>query len=252
MALRPTVWVFVQVSCIVFWVAAATPARAAWSGKAEAGLVVASGNTDTKSANAKLDMASTLEKWKHAAGFEAVYAASDGRSSGQRWEVHEQSDYSFSARNFGFGAARYENDRFSGFQYQTTVSGGVGRHFIDTERTKLTGTAGVGYKFFETRDTFDDDTGVLLQDGSSGNEAVFRGTLDFSRSLTATTRLLDKFLVESGTDNTFVQNDIAIQVKVSDVLALAAGYSVRRNTDPPPGFGQTDTLTTLNLVYEMK
>jgi putative salt-induced outer membrane protein YdiY len=41
-------------------------------------------------------------------------------------------------------------------------------------------------------------------------------------------------------------------VKISDVLALAVGYSVRRNTNPPLGFGRTDTLTTLNLVYEVK
>ena len=49
-----------------------------------------------------------------------------------------------------------------------------------------------------------------------------------------------------------MQNDIGIQVQMTDVLALAAAYSVRYNTDPPLGFGKTDTLTTLNLVYEIK
>ena len=45
------------------------------------------------------------------------------------------------------------------------MSTGLGRHFIDNDRTKFTGTAGVGYKFFETSDTYD-ETGpvpVLLQ-----------------------------------------------------------------------------------------
>jgi putative salt-induced outer membrane protein len=47
-----------------------------------------------------------------------------GRGPGaQRWEVHEQSDYSFSARHFWFGAARYEDDRFSGFDYEATAPG---------------------------------------------------------------------------------------------------------------------------------
>ena len=67
-----------------------------------------------------------------------------------------------------------------------------------------------------------------------------------------TKELLDKFLVESGSDNTFVQNDIGIQVQINETLALAAAYSVRHNTDPPLGFEKTDTLTTLNLVYEIK
>jgi putative salt-induced outer membrane protein len=49
-----------------------------------------------------------------------------------------------------------------------------------------------------------------------------------------------------------VQNDLALQVKMTDVLALAVGYSVRYNTDPQVGFEKTDTLTTINLVYEIK
>jgi putative salt-induced outer membrane protein len=39
---------------------------------------------------------------------------------------------------------------------------------------------------------------------------------------------------------------------MTDVLALAVGYSVRHNTDLPVGFENTDTLTTINLVYELK
>jgi putative salt-induced outer membrane protein YdiY len=39
---------------------------------------------------------------------------------------------------------------------------------------------------------------------------------------------------------------------MTDVLALAVGYSVRHKTDPPPGVEKTDTLTTINLVYELK
>ena len=227
-------------------------ARADWTGKGEAGLALASGNTSSKNSNVKLDLATTVEQWKHAFGGTAAYVATDGETTGQRWEVHEQSDYNFSAKSFWFGAGRYEDDRFSGFDYQATLSTGLGRHFIDNETTKFTGTAGVGYKIFATRDVFDDTGTVLLEKGKSDNEVVFRGTLDLSHALTTTTKLLDKFLVESGSNNTFVQNDLGIQVQMTDVLALAAAYSVRYNADPPLGFGKTDTLTTLNLVYDIK
>jgi putative salt-induced outer membrane protein len=231
-----------------------TASAADWTGKGEAGLVLANGNTDSKTGNVKLDLATTIEQWKHAFGGSAIYAATDGETTGQRWEVHEQSDYNFSTRSFWFGAGRYEDDRFSGFDYQATLSTGLGRHFIDNDTTQFTGTAGVGYKFFETRAVYD-ETGlvpVLLEPSDSDSQVVFRGTLDLTHSFTATTKLLEKFLVESGSDNTFVQNDIGIQVQMTDVLALAAAYSVRYNTDPPLGFGKTDTLTTLNLVYEIK
>jgi putative salt-induced outer membrane protein len=234
--------------------AASGEARADWTGKGEAGLVLANGNTDSKTGNVKFDLANTVEQWKHAFGGSAIYAASDGETTGQRWELHEQSDYNFSAQSFWFGAGRYEDDRFSGFDYQATLSTGLGRHFIDNDRTKFIGTAGVGYKVLETHDTYDltGPVPVLLKQGERDTEAVFRGTLDLTHSLTGTTKLLEKLLVEAGADNTFVQNDIGIQVQMTDVLALAAAYSVRYNTDPPFGFGKTDTLTTLNLVYEIK
>jgi len=231
---------------------AISSARADWTGKGEAGLVIATGNTETENANAKLLFANEIGKWKHQFGGAALYASSaDDGTTAQRWEAFEQSDYNFSPRTFWFGAARYEDDEFSGFEYQAIVSTGLGRKFIDTDVTKFVGTAGVGYKFFETRDSFD-DAGVLIEPGDTDSEVVFRGTLDYEHKLTATTSVLDKFIVEAGADNTFVQNDIALQVKMTDVLALAVGYSVRHNTDPPASFEKTDTLTTVNLVYELK
>lgn len=243
------------IAAVVGWVAvlaAAAPAHADWTGKGEAGLVIASGNTETETANAKLSLAREAGNWKNAFGLAGLYASDEAGATAQRWEVLGQSDYSFSPKSFWFGAARYEKDEFSGFEYQAILSSGLGRKFIDTNRTKFTGTAGVGYKFFETRDAFDEVTGELLQAGDTDSEVVFRGTLDLEHQLTATTTLIDKLIVEAGADNTFVQNDISLQVKMTDVLALAVGYSVRHNTDPPIGFEKTDTLTTVNLVYEIK
>lgn len=240
------------------WVFAATlmaatvPAQAEWTGKGEAGLVVASGNTSTETANAKLQVTNETDNWKNTLGGAALYASDQDGKTANRWETFGQADWKFTERNFLFGAGRYEEDEFSGFEYQATLSGGVGRRFIDNDRTKLVGTIGAGYKFYETRDAFDDDTGLLIEAGESQDEVVFRGTVDFDHKFTATTSLLNKFIVESGADNTFVQNDISLQVKMTDVLALAVGYSVRHNTDPPAEFKRTDTLTTINLVYEIK
>ena len=39
---------------------------------------------------------------------------------------------------------------------------------------------------------------------------------------------------------------------MNDVLALAVGIGVRYNSDPPPLAESTDTLFTVNLVYNIK
>ena len=50
---------------------------------------------------------------------------------------------------------------------------------------------------------------MLIEPGDTDSEVVFRGTLDYDHKFTATTSLLDKFVVEAGADNTFLQNDLA-------------------------------------------
>jgi putative salt-induced outer membrane protein len=229
----------------------AKQAAADWSGKGEVGIAVASGNTETEAANAKIEVVNQLERWKHLLGLTGNYASDEVGTTGQRWEARGQSDFSFGPRAFWFGSGRYENDRFSGFEHQATIGTGLGYKFIDTEATKLAGQIGAGYKFFETRDSLADD-GITIIPGDNDSELIFTGGIDFEHRLTETTQILNKFLVESGGDNTFLQNELALQVRMTEVLALAVGYAVRHNTDPPEGFEETDTLMTVNLVYEIR
>lgn len=231
--------------------AAPQAAMAQWKAKAEAGIVASRGNTETESANAKVDVTREFVRWKHNAGLTAVYASDEFGATGQRWEAREQSEYRFNEKSFWFGSARYEEDRFSGIAYQATFGTGLGYRFFDSDETKLSAQIGAGYKVSESRATIDDD-GVTFIPADRDEEAIGQGQIDFERVLTETTKVIDKFLVESGQQNTFVQNDLSLQVKILGSLALAAGYSVRYNSDPPDGFESTDTLMTLNLVYELK
>ncbi|MDQ1243124.1 MAG: putative salt-induced outer membrane protein, partial [Pseudomonadota bacterium] len=74
----------------------------------------------------------------------------------------------------------------------------------------------------------------------------------WDHQLTETTKIVERFLVETGSENTYFQNDLGLEVSMSDRLALRVGYQYRRNTDVPPGVEKTDTLTTLGLIYETK
>ncbi|MBV6425233.1 MAG: hypothetical protein NAOJABEB_03048 [Steroidobacteraceae bacterium] len=229
---------------VLFALFACRPAAAEWTGKAEAGVVFARGNTETTTANGKLDLSNDLDKWKHSAYLAALYAESEDsvtdelETSAERYEARWQSDYKFTPRAYWFGGLRYERDLFSGFDYQASATTGVGYRFIDTERTKFYGQAGVGYR--------------QMQDALSGekdDEVIWRGDLGYERVLTSNTKLTDKLIVEAGSTNTFVGNDLALEVKMSERFGLSLGYAVRYNSDPPPGLESADTLMTVNLTY---
>ena len=216
----------------------AASAHAEWKGKGEAGIVFARGNTDADTINFKLGMSEEVDRWKHALEMSALRATSGGVRSADRFMAGWQSDYKISERTFSFGGLRYERDKFSGFDYQATASAGLGYKFYDTDKVKFAGQAGAGYR--RIRDGVTGDT--------SGN-VVFVTGLDYSNALTETTKLVDKFHSESGSDNTLLTNFAGVEVKMSTKLALSVGLDVQHNTKPPAPRKQTDTVSTVNLVY---
>jgi putative salt-induced outer membrane protein len=224
---------------------------AEWPLKAEAGLVSARGNSHTDTANAKFDVSRVSERWKHSLGLNGVYSADESETISQRWDARVQSEYTFDERTFTFASARYEDDRFSGFEYQYTLAAGLGRRFIETDRTKLSVQLGLGYKVLETRDSLADD-GVTLIPGEKEEDLIAQGALEYEHALTENTKIREKLLSEYGPENTSLQNDLTLQVNMTSKLALAIGYSIRYNTEPPDGFKKMDTLSTVNLVFELK
>ena len=224
---------------IALALAAASVAQAdPWKGKGEAGIVFARGNSDSDTVNIKLAMSKVIDLWKHSLDMSYLRASSNGVESSNRFVGGWQSDYKLNERSFAFGALHYERDQYSGFDYQASASTGLGYKFYDTDKIKLSAQAGLGYR--QLKDNVSGET--------SGN-VVFVAGMNYENAITATTKIIDKFHAESGSDNTLLSNYLGVEVKMSDKLALAAGYDVRQNTKPPAGKKKTDTVTTLNLVY---
>ena len=223
----------------------ATPALAQWTGKGEAGYALTSGNTDSKSANARITFAHKHGKWQETASLAGNHVRSNGQTTAKRWEAGLQERHDFSNRTFWYGGARYEEDEFSGFNYQGVLSTGLGRKFIDSERTKFSGQIGAGYKNFQI-------VGIPPAPDTTDSSLAGVASLDFIHQFNDSTSVYDKFNSESTSENNFLQNEIGLSVKVAGRLAMVLAYQVRHNTDPPAGFKKTDTLTTVNLAYEVK
>ncbi|KAF1691999.1 DUF481 domain-containing protein [Pseudoxanthomonas koreensis] len=233
------------------------PAPAGWTGSGELGLALARGNSRSENLNAKLAFGYEDDDWTHALSASGLRAK--GETTGDfDGDGVEETRYSTSANRYDLGASsawridprrhlsatlRYENDDFSAFEYQATAAIGYGYRFVDNERTRLLGEIGPGYR--RARDA---------ATGATESNAIIRGQLDLRHRLTANTELVDTLLVESGKDNTFLQNDLGVAVAMNERFALKAGLQTRHNTDvdETAGVKKTDTLTTVNLVYNFR
>lgn len=235
--------------------AASLPSTAAdWSGSGELGLALARGNARSESLNGKLAFAAEDARWKHTYSL-AVLRAKGEASGDFDGDGIEEERFELNANRYELGASsalkldevsswvaalRYENDDFAPFEHQTTVSLGYGHQFLAGEDASLRGEIGPGYRRAK-------DAGT----GETAGEAIVRGLLDYRQRLTANTELVNALLVESGDDNTFAQNDLGVSVAMNASFALKAGVQLRHNTQVGPGSEKTDTLTTVNLVYNL-
>ncbi|HET9482492.1 MAG TPA: DUF481 domain-containing protein [Xanthomonadales bacterium] len=218
--------------------APAAVGAADWNPSAEFGLVITSGNSDTSNVNGKFAMKGEDEAWIHEYYALALRGEVEDEVTANRYEAGGKSGYKLSDRSYLFGSLRYENDDFAPFEYQATASLGYGWFAIRDTDTTLLFEIGPGYRRLEP-----------VGGGDAEGEAIVRGYADFKHALTANTALYDTLLVEAGSDNTFAQNDLGVQVAMNKTLALKAGFQVRHNTDVGPGVDKTDTLTLVNLVW---
>jgi putative salt-induced outer membrane protein len=192
-----------------------------WSGAGEFGLVISSGNADTSTVNAKLGLKKEDEAWLYEGTILALRAEGGDEVTAERWEVAAKAGYKINDISYIYGSYRHEDDNFAPFERQTTVAVGYGRQVIKSDATQLSFEAGPGYKWVDPESWEFDSQGEL----------VVRGNMDYKHAFNANVALYDMLLLESGSDNTFVQNDIGVQVKMTERLALKTGLLVRHNTD---------------------
>jgi putative salt-induced outer membrane protein len=226
-----------------------------WTGTGELGLALARGNARSENLNGKLAFATEDANWKHAYHLSVLRAKGevtgdfDGDGlpeerfelNANRYEFGATSALKMNEVSSWIAALRYENDDFAPFDHQTTFSLGYGHQFIRSDATSLAAEIGPGYRRAKSAST-----------GETESEAILRGLLDYKHKLTSNTELFNTLLVESGSDNTFAQNDFGVAVAMNESFALKAGLQLRHNTDVGPGIDKTDTLTTVNLVYNIK
>ena len=217
---------------------AAGTASADWSGQGKLGGVVARGNSDTETLTAVVDLANALDHWTYKFGGSILHTVTNDITSADRWELRAETNYNFTERAFTFGTLRYENDSFTDYAYQATGAAGYGYRFIATAATKLEAQLGAGGRRAEIRVTDEIE-----------EDAILRGALNYEHFLTPAARIYERFLVEAGADNTFMQNQLGLEIKINSRFALGLDYTIRRNSDVLPGTRNSDQVYTTNLVY---
>jgi len=230
------------------------PGDPTWAMRSVVGYSKTGGNTDNSAGNLLFRAAHVFGEWKLLFGFDGLYGSTRGETTAQAWDAYLQANYNITPRFYWYVGGRYDDDRFSGFAYQAALKSGVGYKFIDTDATKLTAQMGAGYRRLRPEILVKDEIGAIVSstEQPEQTDAILDAGVAFEHNFNPATKLLAAVTVQSGKGNTLSNANVALQVKMTNRLALSAGYKLTDNSSPPPGTGRRDTLTTLGLVYELK
>jgi putative salt-induced outer membrane protein YdiY len=216
-----------------------------WKGEAELGVLISSGNTEETQMNGRLGLVRETEAWRHSGDFKSKYTKSDGETSAEEYQAALETDYKFDDERYWFVRGAYEDDRFSGYDYESSVSTGYGQRVWQLgERSFLDLSGGLGYRYNKLQDANDEGDDVE-------KEAIARLAAQFDYALSKSALFRQKLSTEVGLDehNTISQSETALQATIVGTLSMKAAFRVKHVSDAPEGTEKTDTETSLSLLY---
>jgi putative salt-induced outer membrane protein len=209
-----------------------------WTTTTGLGYVNTSGNTNTETLIFRFDTAYEIEKWKHAASFETLKASTEDVTTADRKLFTAQSNYKFRPRDYFYGNVSYEDDKFSGFEYQAKLSLGYGRKIILTERHELDGEIGPGYRNFKVDNA-----------PSSEDEALLRLAGLYKWKISSYSEFNQDLIGDFGEDQTEWRSVTGLRTSIYESLALRLAYTVRYLDVVPVGNENYDRTTSITLDY---
>lgn len=210
-----------------------------WEASAELGYIKTAGNTDTETLNAKFKGETGYNKWTHQLELEALKSVSNDVRSAEKYRIEAQSDYDLGERMYALGTANWENDNFSGLNYQAAIAAGLGYKAIKNDEMKLNLELAPGYRV--TEDEAD----------NTEEDAIVRAAETFSWKLSKTSTFAQYLKVEAGDSNTETRFGLALTSQVAGDLSMKVSHDITHNSDVGAGLDKTDRESAITLVYKL-
>ena len=219
--------------------------KSPWTSSVELGFIKTTGNTETQTTALKADVVYEVEKWRHTGHAEGYGQESEDPTTGEtvvsaeRYELSGKSDYKFTDRDYAYGLVKLKKDRFSGFEYENTLSAGYGRKAILQDNMELDLEIGPGARFYKP------------DNAESQDEALLVLAAKYWWAITDNSKFLQDFNFDIGEVYTDSKSVTGIQANINKTLALKFTYTIRHKSEvPDPATTEkTDTEAAMTLVY---
>lgn len=236
------------------------------SAEIELGLLITDGNTKSNSVYGKAKVGQDLENWKNEYVVKSLYKKDRiaVEIDGEEYEEEQttahsffasiQTDYKLDSKHkslFVFGS--YKDDRFSGFEYQSTLAAGYSDRLLETERSSFDYSVGPGISFTKTEAEYDND-GLLIMESEKEQTGVLHASFSYVFNISDTAKFTQDVTSDiafESDSNTKTVSETAITATLSKSFAMKASYTLNYNSEVANDKRHADSQTSLTLVYSL-
>ncbi|MGM0832268.1 DUF481 domain-containing protein [Halomonas qinghailakensis] len=209
-----------------------------FSGDAELGFTHLSGNTNSQTLIGKTRLTWLTGDFTHSLRGEVRNVSKNGETSAEQYLVAGRERFDFSGPHYLFGFARWEKDRFAGYDQQLSAIGGYGRQLLTGERHSLSLEAGPGYR------------NDRLRDADNERLAVAYTAFDYRFGFSDYADIAQEMSLEYTRKNTTARSLTSLTARLNSRLSLRLSHEIKHNSQPPEDASErTDNTTSASLLY---
>jgi len=209
-----------------------------WSGEVGVSFISNNGNTSSQNLGVKARAVRDGKVWRNTYKLESLNEETDDIRSAEKYFGSAKFDRKFSEIDYVFGLIEHEDDRFSGYDYQTSITAGYGRKLIQSDAHKLEMEVGPGYRRSE-----------IMGDNDVEEEGTLRGALNYDWVITTASSFRQEVSVEAGENSTISKSLSRFKSQLNGSLALVISYEAKHTSSVPVGTHKFDSTTFVLLDY---
>lgn len=230
---------------------------------AELGLLYTTGNTKSGDIKAALNIKHEEGQWLNLLSFNALGKKTEQtdietgedvyESTENKWDILAQSNYSFEdgGKNYLYANVYYDQNKFNSFEYQTSASIGLGRHWWENETSSFFTDVGPGVKYDLIRAVPATDTDpAIIEDGESA--AIIQAQALYTLQVNEFVEFKQYFVAKQALEsekNSVYKSETSLTTKLIESLQFKFAVRVDYDTHVEEGFEKTNTETSVTLVY---
>ena len=226
------------------------------TGSAELGFLYKTGNTNSGDMKTGVDLRFEKGQWLSLLNIDLLLKKADiaddngdthFKTTDQKWTLSSQTNYSLDnkEKNYIYGNVWYEENEFSSFVNQSSVSTGWGRHWYKSNKASLWGDIGPGYK----RDLF---KATSTEPERTSDTWIVQAQALYIRKLGEHVELKQYFSAKQAIDtseNSIYKAETTVITKLISTLQLKFTFTLNYNSKVEATKEKLDTQTAVTLVY---